>query len=108
MRVHPPDTGHVAVEEPIDAQNINQKIQNILKGSVRAVGRWQYHRANFQALNLKNIYHILIYQVAPTSGFKIGILTVTWERVSASLFLLTSIVAVFIQETMFGEKRFQL
>ncbi|XP_031574521.1 uncharacterized protein LOC116308273 [Actinia tenebrosa] len=106
MRIHLPDKGHVSVGEPINTQNNAEILRKVFRGSIKAVGKWQRNR-KIPSFRFEK-YITYLNQVAPSSGFKIGVLTVTWERVSASLFLLISIVAVFIQETIFGDKKSQL
>ena len=106
MYIHLPDKGHVTVGEPISTLRSVETLTNVLKGSTRVVGRWQRNR-KLPPFTFEK-YITYLNQVVPISGFKIGVLTITWERVSTSLFLLTSIVAVFIQETIFGDKKSQL
>ncbi|KAK3740954.1 hypothetical protein QZH41_017793, partial [Actinostola sp. cb2023] len=101
MRIHVPETGHVTEDEPTDEQN-REKWRNILRGSIRVIGRLQRQR-KMARFNFEK-YVSYLHHVAPTSGFKIGVLTITWEKVSASIFLLTSVVAVFLQEIIFGVK----
>ncbi|KXJ21322.1 uncharacterized protein LOC110254289 [Exaiptasia diaphana] len=102
MGIHLPNSDHVSVDEPI-TEGYNERWRNVLRGSIRVVGRLQ-HQRKITKFNFEK-YISYLQHVTPGSGFKIGALLVTWEKVSTSLFLLTSIVAVFLQETIFGNQK---
>ncbi|XP_048581650.1 uncharacterized protein LOC116610730 [Nematostella vectensis] len=99
LRIHMPTMGYVSVGDQSDHTEAD-RLQRLFVGSARAVGKWQRTR-KLPHFNFEK-YIAYLHNVAPSTGFKISALTVTWERVSATFFLIISVVALFLQETIFG------
>ncbi|KAL9971138.1 hypothetical protein ACROYT_G023627 [Oculina patagonica] len=98
LRIHMPDTGHVTVNP---ANKDIDRLQNVLRGSARFVGRMQ-HRRKLTKFNFEK-YISYLDKVSKNVGFSIGIVLVTWELVSAVFFFLISLIALFLQESIFGK-----
>lgn len=98
LRIHMPDTGHVTVNP---ANSDIDRLQNVLRGSARFVGRMQ-HRRKHSKFNFEK-YISYLDKVSRNVGFSIGIVLVTWELVSAVFFFLISLIALFLQESIFGK-----
>lgn len=75
----------------------------ILRGTARAVGRLQ-HRVKMPKFNFEK-YISYLQNVIPTIGFKIMGIIVTWNMVSTLLFLEVSLLALFVQESIFGNQK---
>lgn len=86
--------------------NRQRVMELILRGTARAVGRLQ-HRAKLPKFNFEK-YISYLQNVLPTIGFKIMGITVTWEMVSTLLFLEVSLLALFLQESIFGSLKAQV
>lgn len=93
-----PDTGHVTVRPAND--NIEQ-LQNVFHKSARFVGKLQ-HRRKLQKFHFEK-YISYLDKVSRNVGFSIGVVLVTWEQVSAVFFFLISLIALFVQESIFGK-----
>ena len=98
LRIHMPDTGHVVVNPNND--NI-EKLQNVLYGSARFIGRMQ-HRRKLPKFHFEK-YITYLDKVSRNVGFSIGVVLVTWELVSTVFFFLISLIALFVQESIFGK-----
>lgn len=83
--------------------NRQRVMELILRGTARAVGRLQ-HRAKMPKFNFEK-YISYLQNVLPSIGFKIMGITVTWEMVSTILFLEVSLLALFMQESIFGNQQ---
>lgn len=91
--------------KPENKSKVNRQrvMELILRGTARAVGRLQ-HRAKMPKFNFEK-YISYLQNVLPTIGFKIMGITVTWEMVSTLLFLEVSLLALFMQESIFGNQQ---
>ncbi|XP_031554389.1 uncharacterized protein LOC116291358 [Actinia tenebrosa] len=78
----------------------------ILRGTARAVGRLQ-HRVKMPKFNFEK-YISYLQNVIPTIGYKIMGIIVTWNMVSTLLFLEVSLLALFVQESIFGSQNAQV
>ncbi|XP_032233966.1 uncharacterized protein LOC116616152 [Nematostella vectensis] len=78
----------------------------ILRGTAKAVGRLQ-HRAKLPKFNFEK-YISYLQNVIPTVGFDILGINVTWNMVSTLLFLEVSLLALFVQESIFGNQTAQV
>ena len=98
LRIHMPDTGHVTVNPANDDLD---RLQNVFYGSARFVGKLQ-HRRKLSKFNFEK-YISYLDNVSRNVGFSIGVVLVTWELVSAVFFFLISLIALFLQESIFGK-----
>ena len=93
-----PDTGHMTVNPAND--NI-ERLQSVLYRSARLVGKLQ-HRRKLAKFHFEK-YITYLDKVSRSVGFSIGVVLVTWELVSAVFFFLISLIALFVQESIFGK-----
>lgn len=100
LRIHMPDTGHVIVHSAND--NID-RLQNVVTGSARLIGKLQYRKGN-PKFNFEK-YISYLDKVSRNVGFSIGVVLVTWELVSTLFFFLISLIALFVQESIFGKAK---
>ena len=100
LRIHMPDTGHVIVNPAND--NID-RLQNVFFGSARFVGKLQ-HKRKLPKFNFEK-YISYLDKVSRNVGFSIGVVLVTWELVSTVFFFLISLIALFLQESIFGKAK---
>lgn len=84
----------------------NEKTQNSFAGAVRAAKAIAKFRKNAKKPRF-NFEKFLSYLESMRSvvGFEIAGIIVTWDLVSTSLFLMFSIIAVFMQESIFGSQK---
>lgn len=97
--VHMPDTGTIKVK-PYSQADID-RFQNVFIGSARFIGKLQYKR-KLQKFQFEK-YISYLEKVSRNVGFSIGMVLVTWELVSAVFFFLISVIALFVQESIFGK-----
>jgi len=93
-----PDTGHITVNP---ANDDIERLQNVFYGSARFVGKLQ-HRRRLPKFHFEK-YILYLDKVSRNVGFSIGVVLVTWELVSAVFFFLISLIALFVQESIFGK-----
>ena len=74
----------------------------ILRGTAKAVGRLQ-HRIKRPKFNFEK-YISYLQNVIPTVGFCIAGVIISWNMVSTLLFLEFSLLALFVQESIFGSQ----
>ena len=98
LRIHMPDTGHMIVNPAND--NI-ERLQSVFYRSARLVGKLQ-HRRKLVKFHFEK-YITYLDKVSRNVGFSIGVVLVTWELVSAVFFFLISLIALFVQESIFGK-----
>ena len=72
----------------------------VLRGAARAVGKLK-HNAKKPRFNFEK-YISYLQNVLPNIGFDIMGIIVTWNMVSAIIFLEVSVLALFVQESIFG------
>lgn len=101
LRIHMPDTGHATVNPANDDLDRLDRLQNVFYGSARFVGKLQ-HRRKLSKFNFEK-YISYLDNVSRNVGFSIGVVLVTWELVSAVFFFLISLIALFLQESIFGK-----
>lgn len=90
-------------ENKLKSKASRQRVMElILRGTARAVGRLQ-HRVKMPKFNFEK-YISYLQNVIPTIGFKIMGIIVTWNMVSTLLFLEVSLLALFVQESIFGNQ----
>lgn len=99
LRIHMPDTGHITVK-PYNEDSID-RLQNVFYGSARFVGKLQ-HQRKVPKFHFEK-YITYLEKVSRNVGFSIGVVLVTWELVSAVFFFLISLIALFLQESIFGK-----
>ena len=99
LRIHMPDTGHTTIK-PYNQDGID-RLQNVFYGSARFVGKLQ-HRRKLSKFQFEK-YITYLEKVSRNVGFSIGVVLVTWELVSAVFFFLISLIALFLQESIFGK-----
>ena len=93
---------HLNVDDSAEiAEKRKQNLRAVLKGSVRALGRWQVNR-KLPKFNFEK-YVSYLDQVSRGTGFSVIGIIVTWELVSSILFFCFSVVALFLQESIFGK-----
>lgn len=105
FRVHMPDTGHdsrFVIVRPYKHGNID-KLQSVFSGSARFVGKLKHMRKFRQQKFQFEKYILYLEKVSRSEGFSIGVVLVTWELVSGVLFFLISLIALFLQESIFGK-----
>lgn len=98
FRIHMPDTGHMTVNP---ANDDIERLQNVFYRSARFVGKIQ-HRRRLSKFHFEK-YISYLDKVSRNVGFSIGVVLVTWELVSAVFFFLISLIALFVQESIFGK-----
>ena len=91
-------TSHVTVNP---ANDDNERLQGVFYGSARFVGKLQ-HRRKLPKFHFEK-YISYLDKVSRNVGFSIGVVLVTWELVSAVFFFLISLIALFVQESIFGK-----
>ena len=101
LRIHMPDTGHVTVK-PYNQDEID-RLQNVFLGTARFVGKLQ-HRRKLRKFQFEKFISYL-EKVSQNVGFSIGVVLVTWEIVSTVFFFLISLIALFVQESIFGNAK---
>ena len=97
--VHMPDTGPIKVK-PYSQADID-RFQNVFIGSARFFGKLQ-HKRKLPKFQFEK-YISFLEKVSRNVGFSIGVVLVTWELVSAVFFFLISVIALFLQESIFGK-----
>lgn len=75
----------------------------VLRGAARAVGKLK-HNAKKPRFNFEK-YISYLQNVLPNIGFDIMGIIVTWNMVSAIIFLEVSVLALFVQESIFGNSK---
>lgn len=75
----------------------------VLRGAARAVGKLK-HNAKKPKFNFEK-YISYLQNVLPNIGFDIMGIIVTWNMVSAIVFLEVSVLALFVQESIFGNSK---
>lgn len=75
----------------------------VLRGAARAVGKLK-HNAKKPRFNFEK-YISYLQNVLPNIGFDIMGIIVTWNMVSAVIFLEVSVLALFVQESIFGNSK---
>ena len=75
----------------------------VLRGAARAVGKMR-HNAKKPRFNFEK-YISYLQNVLPNIGFDIMGIIVTWNMVSAIIFLEVSVLALFVQESIFGNSK---
>ena len=75
----------------------------VLRGAARAVGKLK-HNAKKPKFNFEK-YISYLQNVLPNIGFDIMGIIVTWNMVSAIIFLEVSVLALFVQESIFGNSK---
>ena len=98
LRIHMPDTGHITVNP---ANDDTERLQRVFYRSARFVGKLQQRRKISKFHFEKYISYL--DKVSRNVGFSIGVVLVTWELVSAVFFFLISLIALFVQESIFGK-----
>lgn len=78
------------------------KLQNVFSGSARFIGKLR-HKKEFRRKFQFEKYIMYLEKVSRREGFCIGVVLITWELVSALFFFLISLIALFIQESIFGK-----
>lgn len=78
------------------------RLQNVFSGSARFIGKLR-HKKNFRRKFHFEKYIMYLEKVSRREGFSIGVVLITWELVSALFFFLISLIALFIQESIFGK-----
>ena len=103
--LHIPYIDYESVNEPKRSRKEAsiRRLQNTFRGSARVVGRLQ-HRKKLGKFNFEK-YILFLDKVSCNIGFSIAGVLVTWELVSAVFFFLTSLVALFVQESIFGKAK---
>ena len=79
------------------------RLRRIWKNAARTIGMFQMAklRPKFQFEK----YISYLQNVSLTTGFRVAGIVITWNKVSTLFFLLFSIMAVFVQETIFGNAK---
>ena len=75
----------------------------VLRGAARAVGKLK-HNAKKTKFNFEK-YISFLQNVLGSVGFDIMGIVVTWDMVSTIIFLEISVLALFVQETIFGNSK---
>ena len=104
FHTHIPSTGWHwnATSKTADAdENRKQTLSFVLKGSAKTLGRWQLKR-KLPKFNFEK-YVSYLDKISKGTGFSVIGVIVTWELVSSILFFCFSIVALFLQESIFGK-----
>ena len=101
LRIHMLDTGHVIVR-PYNQDEV-KRLKNVFSGSARFIGKLQQKRTRSKFQFEKYITYL--EKVSRNVGFSIGVVLVTWDLVSAVFFFLISLIALFVQESIFGKTK---
>ena len=101
LRIHMPDTGHVIVR-PYNQDEV-KRLRNVFSGSARFIGKLQQKRTRSKFQFEKYITYL--EKVSRNVGFSIGVVLVTWDLVSTVFFFLISLIALFVQESIFGKTK---
>ena len=104
MTIHMPDLGATRVKtaQP-DGRPDTEHLKSLFVSSARVVGRLQYNRKRAK-FNFEK-YISYLEKVSKDTGFSIFGIVVTWELASSLLFLVISLVALFVQESIFGNAK---
>lgn len=106
---HEPNSVEVSEDENIDEKEQRPKrsrrevMDLVLRGAARAVGKMK-HNAKKPKFNFEK-YISYLQNVLPNIGFDIMGIIVTWNMVSAIIFLEVSVLALFVQESIFGNSQ---
>lgn len=98
LRIRMPNTSHMTMNP---ANDDIERLQNVFYRSARFVGKLQ-HRRKLPKFHFEK-YILYLDKVSRNVGFSIGVVLVTWELVSAVFFFLISLIALFVQESIFGK-----
>lgn len=113
--VHEPDSPEVSEDDKIDEKGKDRAdgdkpkrsrrevMDLVLRGAARAVGKMK-HNAKKPKFNFEK-YISYLQNVLPNVGFDIMGIIVTWNMVSAIIFLEVSVLALFVQESIFGNSK---
>ena len=101
LRIHMPDTGPVIVR-PYNQDEV-KRLKNVFSGSARFIGKLQQKRTRSKFQFEKYITYL--EKVSRNVGFSIGVVLVTWDLVSTVFFFLISLIALFVQESIFGKTK---
>ena len=96
-----PDKDHSGNETP--KRSRREVMDIVLRGAARAVGKLK-HNAKKPRFNFEK-YISYLQNVLPNIGFDIMGIIVTWNMVSAIIFLEVSVLALFVQESIFGNSK---
>ena len=100
LQANIPDTVCMTVK-PCKEDSI-YKLQNVFSGSARFIGKLQHKKKSRRKFQFEK-YIMYLEKVSRREGFSIGLVLITWELVSAVFFFLISLIALFIQESIFGK-----
>ena len=108
MTIHLPDLGHVHVNQlrPGTARDNTERLKSVLVSSARIVGKLQHNRKQTK-FNFEK-YISYLEKVSKGTGFSIFGMIVTWDLVSSLFFVVISVVALFVQESIFGNAKSML
>lgn len=95
------DKDHSGNETP--KRSRREVMDMVLRGAARAVGKLR-HNAKKPRFNFEK-YISYLQNVLPNIGFDIMGIIVTWNMVSATIFLEVSVLALFVQESIFGNSK---
>lgn len=95
------DKNHSGNETP--KRSRREVMDIVLRGAARAVGKLR-HNAKKPRFNFEK-YISYLQNVLPNIGFDIMGIIVTWNMVSAIIFLEVSVLALFVQESIFGNSK---
>jgi len=110
-----PDSAEVSEDERLDRKDKDRSdgekpkrsrrevMDLVLRGAARAVGKIK-HNAKKPKFNFEK-YISYLQNVLPNIGFDIMGIIVTWNMVSAIIFLEVSVLALFVQESIFGNSK---
>ena len=114
-RKHEPNSAEVSEDEKLDEKDKDRSdgekpkrsrrevMDLVLRGAARAVGKMK-HNAKKPRFNFEK-YISYLQNVLPNIGFDIMGIIVTWNMVSAIIFLEVSVLALFVQESIFGNSK---
>lgn len=105
MTIHMPDYGPVRLDnlKPSNTKENTERLKSVLFSSARIVGKLQYNRKQAK-FNFEK-YIAYLEKVIKETGFFIFGIIMTWELASSLLFLVISLVALFVQESIFGNAK---
>ena len=95
------DKNHSGNETP--KRSRREVMDIVLRGAARAVGKLK-HNAKKPRFNFEK-YISYLQNVLPNIGFDIMGIIVTWNMVSGIIFLEVSVLALFVQESIFGNSK---
>ncbi|KAL9987667.1 hypothetical protein ACROYT_G002012 [Oculina patagonica] len=101
LSVKEADKNHSGKETP--KRSRREVMDIVLRGAARAVGKLK-HNAKKPRFNFEK-YISYLQNVLPNIGFDIMGIIVTWNMVSAIIFLEVSVLALFVQESIFGNTK---